>query len=77
MMTEMIVTGINTEDVGAEEDDFNKFIIGANIGAGLSIGKLFVDVGYEWGLNNMYKEDALETKHRSLWINAGFRLTFL
>jgi hypothetical protein len=73
----MIVTKVDTEDVGATEDDFNKFIIGANIGAGLSIGKIFVDVGYEWGLNNMYKNDELETKHRSLWINAGFRLTFL
>ncbi len=73
----MIVTSTNSEITGVTEDDFNKFIIGANVGAGLSIGKIFVDVGYEWGLNNMYKNDDSNTKHRSLWVNAGFRLTFL
>ncbi len=73
----MIVTSTNSEVTGMDEDAFNKFILGANIGAGISVGKIFVDVGYEWGLNNMYKEDDNDTKHRSLWINAGFRLTFL
>jgi len=73
----MIVTGTNSEEIGFTEDDFNKFIFGANIGAGLSVGKVFVDVGYEWGLNNMYKNDDSNTKHRTFWINAGFRLTFL
>lgn len=73
----MIVTATNSDEIGLEEDDFNKFILGANIGAGISIGKIFVDVGYEWGLNNVYKVDELDTKHQSLWINAGFRLTFL
>ena len=73
----MIVTSTNSEVTGMSEDDFNKFIIGANVGAGISIGKIFVDVGYEWGLNNMYKDDENDTKHRTLWVNAGFRLTFL
>ncbi len=73
----MIVTSTNSEITGMTEDDFNKFIIGANIGAGISVGKIFVDVGYEWGLNNMYKDDDSNTKHRALWVNAGFRLTFL
>lgn len=76
-----IVTSVNSEDPdnsNIQTDDFNKFLWGANIGAGLSIGKIFVDVGYEWGLNKMYKRDDLgDTKYRSFWINAGFRLTFL
>ena len=74
----MIVTSVNNGDAGIVEDDFNKFLWGANIGAGLSIGKIFVDVGYEWGLNKIYKTEGFgDTKYRSLWINAGFRLTFL
>ncbi|MDF1546780.1 MAG: porin family protein [Bacteroidales bacterium] len=73
----MIVTKTNTETTGLTPDDFNKFILGANIGAGLSINKIFIDVGYEWGLNDIYKDDADHVKSRNLWINAGFRLTFL
>ena len=72
----MIVTSVNSGSLGLTKDDFNKFIWGANIGAGLSIGKIFVDVGYEWGLNNMYKNDLKDTKHRDLWVNTGFKLTF-
>lgn len=73
----MIVTKTNTETTGLTTDDFNKFILGANIGAGLSINKLFFDIGYEWGLNDIYKNDDNHVKSRALWINAGFRLTFL
>lgn len=74
----MIVTSVNSDNVDVTEDDFNKFIIGANVGAGLSIGKIFIDAGYEWGLNDIYKKEELkDIKHKSFWINAGFRLTFL
>ncbi|OQY00339.1 MAG: hypothetical protein B6I20_08905 [Bacteroidetes bacterium 4572_117] len=72
-----IVTKVNTETTGLTEDDFNKFIMGMNLGAGLSLGKLFVDVGYEWGFSTIYKDDANDAKSRGLWINAGFRLEFL
>lgn len=73
----MIVTKTNTETTGLKTDDFNKFIFGFNLGAGVSLGKLFIDVGYEWGLNDIYKDDDEHAKSRNLWINAGFRLTFL
>jgi len=74
----MIVTKTNTESTGGlTVDDFNKFIFGINLGAGLSINKIFVDCGYEWGLTNIYKNDNDNVKSRGLWLNAGFRLKFL
>lgn len=73
----MIVTKTNTETTGLTADDFNKFIFGLNLGGGLSINKIFVDFGYEWGLTNMYKDDPNNVKSRGFWLNAGFRLKFL
>jgi len=48
-----------------------------NLGAGLSIGKIFIDGGYEWGLTNIYKDDPNNVQSRGFWLNAGFRLEFL
>ncbi|MBN1252823.1 MAG: PorT family protein [Bacteroidales bacterium] len=71
------VTDVNTGDTGLTTDDFNKFLWGANLGAGLSLWKMYVDVGYEWGLNDLFKDDPNNTKTKGLWVNVGFRLTFL
>ncbi len=73
----MIVTKVNTESTGLTSDSFNKFIWGINIGAGLSINKIFIDAGYEWGLTDLYKNDPNGVKSRGFWLNAGFRLKFL
>jgi hypothetical protein len=72
----MIVT--KTDSItGVQLGDFSRFIIGINLGAGLSINKFFVDFGYEWGLTDIYKDDADHVKSRGFWLNAGFRLKFL
>jgi len=73
----MIVTKVNTETTGLTTDSFNKFIWGINVGAGLSISKIFIDGGYEWGLTDLYKDDPNGVKSRGFWLNAGFRLKFL
>lgn len=73
----MIVTKVNTQTTGLTKDDFADYIWGMNVGAGLSISKIFIDAGYEWGLNNMYKDDQNEAKSRGFWLNAGFRLKFM
>jgi hypothetical protein len=73
----MIVTKTNTESTDLTVDNFNKFIFGINLGAGLSIGKLFIDGGYEWGMTDLYKDDPNGVKSRGFWLNAGFRLQFL
>ena len=70
------VTSVNNEDVNLTKEDFTKYMWGINVGAGLSIDKIFVDIGYQWGLNAIFVDDD-ETKIKGLWVNAGFRLKFL
>ncbi|RLD68384.1 MAG: hypothetical protein DRI95_03155 [Bacteroidetes bacterium] len=72
-----IVTKVNTGSTGLTKDDFSNFIWGLNLGAGISIGKIFIDGGYEWGLTNIYVNDPNEIQSRGFWLNAGFRLEFL
>lgn len=72
-----IVTKVNTGSTGLSTDDFSKFIWGMNLGAGISIGKIFIDAGYEWGLTNIYKNDPNNVQSRGFWLNAGLRLEFL
>jgi hypothetical protein len=72
----MIVT--KTDSIkGVNLGNFNRVIFGINLGAGLSINKIFVDCGYEWGLTDLYKNDDKHVKSRGFWLNAGFRLKFL
>jgi hypothetical protein len=73
----MIVTKTNSESTQVTVDDFNKFIFGMNVGAGLSINKIFIDGGYEWGLTEIYKNDPNKVKSRGFWLNVGLRLKFL
>ena len=71
-----IVTDVNTGSTAKTKDDFSKFIFGMNLGAGLSLGKMFIDAGYEWGLNNIYKNEDKDIRSRGFWVNVGFRLEF-
>ncbi len=71
-----IVTKVNP-GTGFVVDDFNKFIWGMNIGAGLSIGKIFIDAGYEWGFKDIYKTEPKDIRSSGFWLNAGLRLEFL
>jgi len=73
----MIVTKVNTETTGLTKDSFNDFIYGINVGAGLSISKVFIDGGYEWGLTDLYVDDPNHARSRGFWLNFGFRLKFL
>ena len=72
-----IVTKVNSGTTSLNKEDFNNFIWGLNLGAGLSIGKIFFDGGYEWGLTNIYKNDPNNVRSSGWWLNAGFRLEFL
>jgi len=71
-----IITKVNP-GTGFIKDDFSDFIWGMNLGAGISIGKIFFDAGYEWGLTDIYKNDPNSVQSRGWWLNGGFRLEFL
>ncbi|MEN8121199.1 MAG: outer membrane beta-barrel protein [Bacteroidota bacterium] len=72
-----IVTKVNTNTTNLTPEDFSKFILSMNLGAGISINKIFIDAGYEWGLTNIYINDPNNVQNRGFWLNAGFRLEFL
>ncbi len=75
--TMRIVTDVDPGTTGKTKDDFSDFIMGIDIGAGISLGKIFIDAGYEWGLTNIYKDETEDIRSRGFWLNAGFRLKFL
>ncbi len=75
--TMRIITDVNPGSTGKTKDDFSDFIFGMDIGAGISMGKIFIDAGYEWGLTNIYKDETNDIRSRGFWLNAGFRLKFL
>lgn len=57
---------LQKEDVKSPQFDFN-------VGAGLNIWLLFLDVSYGWGLTPQFKQDPIEAKMQALYVNAGFR----
>ncbi|MCU0370412.1 MAG: PorT family protein [Bacteroidales bacterium] len=56
-----------------EKEDLKSPQFDISAGAGLNIWLLFLDVSYGWGLTPMFKDDSIEAKMQSLYVNAGFR----
>lgn len=53
-------------------DTFDKFDWGLGIGAGLDIGKIHAGVRYDWGMQNVAKNDGVNVKNNAFSIFAGF-----
>jgi hypothetical protein len=70
-----IVTQVNAFEL--TKDDFKKASWGVFLGAGLDFSILFVDVKYEWSLTDVSSvTDFNVGKSKSLFVNAGVRLSF-
>lgn len=54
------------DDVKSPQFDFN-------VGAGLNLWFLFLDVSYGWGLTPQFKEDPIGAKMQAFYASAGFR----
>ncbi len=66
------VTKVETLDL--LKDDFSKVLWGVDVGVGINVWWLFLDIGYEWGLNNIYShDDHGSAKVKALWTNLGVR----
>ena len=70
------VTKIQTDDTDLDKEDFNNLIWGVDAGAGIDVWLLFLDIGHEWGLTQVFKEDPNEDKNHAWWWNLGIRLRF-
>lgn len=76
-----LITSASSDPSGLDKDDFNSTIFGWNAGAGVSFLFLFADLGYEFGLSDVYTSDyanlvGTNSKHRAIWLNAGVRFNF-
>ena len=70
------VTKIEGDGTNLDKDDFNNLLWGVDAGVGIDVWLLFLDVGYEWGLTQVFKEDPSEATNNTLWINLGMRFRF-
>ncbi len=58
------------------DDEFSSTLFGYNVGGGLDIAFLFLDVGYMFGLNDVLEFEDSSTSNNLFFVNAGLRLKF-
>lgn len=61
---------VTKADVESPQFDFN-------VGAGLNIWFLFLDVSYGWGLTPQFKDDPIKAKMQAFYANLGFRFKLI
>ncbi|MDH3649941.1 MAG: PorT family protein [Saprospiraceae bacterium] len=69
-----------SKDLGGDplfnKDDFRNSVWGWNVGAGLDITILFVDVGYTFGLSEVFDSVQPGVRNNLFYANAGLRIGF-
>ncbi|MCB0688154.1 MAG: PorT family protein [Saprospiraceae bacterium] len=58
------------------KDDFHNAVYGWNIGAGFDIAILFVDIGYSFGLSEVFDNAGSTARNNLFYANAGLRIGF-
>lgn len=61
---------VTKADVESPQFDFN-------VGAGLNVWFLFLDVSYGWGLTPQFKDDPIKAKMQAFYANLGFRFKLI
>ena len=67
---------VDDNQLSFDKDDIRNFIWGWNAGAGLDLAFIFVDVGYEFGLSEIFKDLESSPKNNLFYLNAGLSLRF-
>ena len=67
------VTNVKVDNTKLDKEDFSNFIWGVDAGVGVDVWLLFLDIGYEWGLTQVYKNDPDKAKNNIFWVNFGAR----
>lgn len=68
-----IPMSVKENSYGLTKDDLQSPQVDFSVGAGLNIWFIFLDVSYGWGLTPQFKDDSIEAKMQSLYVNLGFR----
>lgn len=58
------------------KDDFQNAVYGWNVGAGFDVAIVFVDLGYSFGLSEVFQNMATAARNNLFYINAGLRIGF-
>jgi hypothetical protein len=57
-----MIMDVDDNAFGIVKDDYKSSIFGAQVGAGFDVASLTFDASYEWGLSNVFKDDADDHK---------------
>jgi len=64
------------DDALFQDNDFKNAVWGWNFGMGVDLAFLFVDVGYQFGLSEVFESAASDTRNNLFYANAGLRIGF-
>jgi len=64
------------DDPIIEEDDIKSAIFGWNAGLGVDISIIFIDLGYEFGLSEVFENVDGAVRNNLFYANAGVRIRF-
>lgn len=73
---------IASTDLNLESNNYNRWDLAANVGAGLAIktttGKIFSDIRYQHGFNDIIEDTIIDikVKNRGIGVTAGYAMTF-
>lgn len=72
----LVVNRTLDEAFDLDDDDLSSVLFGYNVGAGVDIAFLFVDVGYMFGLNDVLDLGNSSSSNNLFFVNGGLRLKF-
>ena len=58
-----MIMDVDDNAFGITKDDYKSSIFGAQVGAGVDLSSITIDASYEWGISNVFKDDAEDHKH--------------
>lgn len=67
---------VDDNQLSFDKDDIKNFVWGWNVGAGVDIAFLFVDIGYQFGLSEILDNVEASPKNNLFYINGGLSLRF-
>jgi hypothetical protein len=63
--------GVGDNDLGITKDDINSFVLYGQAGIGVNVAFLVIEAGYNYGFQDMFKEQA--SRPGQVFVNLGFR----
>jgi hypothetical protein len=65
--------GVSSNNFGVSKDDVNSFIFYGQLGLGVDIAFLFLDIGYNYGTSSLLKNSTSSTNPGQWFLNVGVK----